>query len=132
MRFPIRWEELVRLGRFILVVEVLLLATAAILGGFHALLTHNPFLDSFLRMIFVLFVLLLFFALLSGPGAFLSRPKFAPLGGEGRERWRRWLAAPEVGGDREFFDLVLYTVIAFLLLVIATGLASILEAFGGG
>lgn len=120
-----------RIGRFVLAVETVLLFVAFVLGAIHALLTRGRLLDSFLLMTFVLFVLLLFLAVLSGPGAFLSRPKLAPLGPEATTRWRRWLSVPQVGRDAEFFDLVLYTGIGFLLLAIATGIGAIVQAFGG-
>jgi len=131
MRLPIRREELLRLLRFVAVAEGALLLVALVLGVIHWGVTRGRFLDSFLLMTFVLFVLLLFLAVLSGPGAFLARPKLAALGPEAQARWREWLAAPRVGRDQEFFDLVLYTSIGFLLLLIATGIGAVLQAFGG-
>lgn len=125
MRPPSR-EELLRLGRFILVVEGIALAAAAILGAVHSTATRARFLDSFLLMVFILFLLFVGLGVLSGPGLFLSRPRFAPLGPDAPRRWQAWLAVPQIGGDQEFFDLVLYLGMGFLLLAIATGIGALL------
>jgi hypothetical protein len=118
--------ELLRLGRFVAAVEGTALAAAAIMGGVHASRTNGRFIDSFLLFVFLIFLLLLAIGLLSGPGMFLSRPKFATLDTEGVGRWRQWLAVPRLGGDQEFFELLLYTGLGFLLLAIATGIGALL------
>ncbi len=125
MRLPMRREDIVQLARFAVFVEGVGLIVAMILGVAHAVVTRSRLIDSFLLMVFVPFLLLFAVALLSGPGAFLARPKFAPMGSVGRTRWRAWLSAPQIGRDQEFFDLVLYTGLAFLLLAIATGIGAV-------
>jgi len=125
MRLPSR-EGLLRLGRFVLIVEGIALGSAAVLGGIHSVVTRSRFLDSFLLAVFGIFLLLLVTGILSGPGMFLSRPKFAPLDYTAASRWRRWLSTPPAIKDREFWELLLYTGLGFLLLVIATGIGSVL------
>lgn len=126
-----RWDDVVRLARFVAAIEALLVVAALVLGSVHAVLTRGRLLDSFSLMVFVIFVLILFFAILSGPGAFLSRPRLSPLGTQSSARWRRWLSAPPARGDLEFFELVLYTGIGFLLLVIGTAIGAAMRALGG-
>jgi MFS-type transporter involved in bile tolerance (Atg22 family) len=125
MRLPSR-EELLRLGRFVLLTEGIALTVAAVLGAIHSAATRTRFLDSYLLVVFLIFLFFLAMGVLSGPGLFLSRPKFAPVGPEASGRWREWLSAPQIGGDREFFDLVLYVGLGFLLLAIATGIGAVL------
>ncbi len=124
MRFPPRRDDLVFLARLVLIVEGGALLVAFLLGVVHASLTGSSLLDSFLLTTFVIFLLMIVYAVLSGPGMFLSRPKFAPLGPEGQRRWRTWLTVPP-RPDREFYELVLYTGLAFLLLAIATGIGAL-------
>jgi len=131
MRLPFRREEAVAVARFAVAFEVVALAVAGVLGLVHAALTGTDFLETLSLWTFVLFFLILIYAVLSGPGLFLSRPKFAAVGPGSRARWRRWLAAPPVGTDREFNELVLYTGLAFLLLVIATGIGALGRLLGG-
>lgn len=126
MPFGLTRELVVRLGRLTLIVEGVALIAAAILGVIFSFATNTPLLKSFQFMVFVPFVLLLLYGVLSGPGMFLSRPKFAPIGPEARSRWRRWLQTPPVGTDQEFFELVLYTGLAFLLVGIATVIGLVL------
>jgi len=131
MRLPFRREEAVALARFAVAFEIVALAIAGVLGLVHTALARSPFIDAFLLWTFVLFFLVLIYATLSGPGLFLSRPRFAAVGPESGVRWRRWLAAPPVGKDREFYELVLYTGLGFLLLVIATGIGALARVLGG-
>ena len=131
MRIPITRDAALRFGRFVLLVEGISLLAAAILGGILAVVTRRPILDSFFLATFVIFLLFLMYAVLSGPGFFLSRPRFAPIGPKAEGRWRTWLAAPAIGTDRELLDLVLYTALAFLLLAIATGIGALVEALRG-
>ena len=130
MRVPITRDDALRLGRFALAVEGGALLVALALGLVLAIARSMRPLDAFLLAVFGIFVLLLFFAVLSGPGMFLSRPRLAPLGG-GATGWRGWLQPPSIGTDREFYELVLYVGLAFLLLGIATGIARVVEALGG-
>lgn len=122
-----RRDDVLRLVRFATLVEGIALGVAFALAEIHAVLTRTRLVDSFFLMTFAIFLLLLIYGLLSGPGMFLSRPKLAPVGPEGQRRWRQWLAAPPVGPDREFFELVLYTGLAFLLLAIATGIGALVR-----
>jgi len=131
MRLPFRREEAVAVARFAVAFEVIALAVAGVLGIVHAAVARSEFLDAFFLWTFVLFFLVLIYAVLSGPGLFLSRPKFAAVGPESRVRWRRWLAAPPVGTDREFYELVLYTGLGFLLLAIATAIGALARLLGG-
>ncbi|MEK6851619.1 MAG: hypothetical protein AABY30_03670 [Candidatus Thermoplasmatota archaeon] len=131
MRLPFRREEAVAVARFAVAFEVIALAIAGALGVVHAALARSAFIDAFLLWTFVLFLLVLMYAVLSGPGLFLSRPKFAAVGPGSRDRWRQWLAAPPVSGDREFYELVLYTGLAFLLLAAATGIGALARLLGG-
>ena len=130
MRVPITRDDVLRLGRFALAVEGGALLVALALGLVLAIARSMRPLDAFLLAVFGIFVLLLFFAVLSGPGMFLSRPRLAPLGG-GATGWRGWMTPPAIGTDREFYELVLYVGLAFLLLGIATGIARVVEALGG-
>ena len=130
MRFPMSRDDLAWLGRFALAVEGAALLVAFVLGVIRAIITRSPLLDSFLLMTFLVFLFMIVIAVLSGPGMFLSRPKFAPLGPEARARWRGWLSVPQVGKDQEFFELVLLTGLAFLLLAIATGIGALVGALG--
>lgn len=119
---PLSRDVLLRLGRFVLLVEGIALASAAILGGIHAMATRSPFFDSFFLMVFLIFLLLIGAGVLSGPGLFLSRPRLAPIGPAGMNRWRQWISTPQPVRDREFVELLMYVGLAFLLLVIATGI----------
>jgi hypothetical protein len=130
MRVPITLDDALRLGRFALAVEGVALLVALALGAVLAVARSMRLLDAFLLAVFAIFVLLLFFAVLSGPGLFLSRPRLAPLGRDATG-WRGWLRPPPIGADREFYELVLYVGLAFLLLGIATGIARVVEALGG-
>ena len=131
MRFPIARDDALRMARFALAAEGVALLAGLVLGIVFAIARSMPPLDAFLLGVFVVFLLMLLFAVLSGPGAFLSRPRLTPLDAHSARGWRGWLAPPRIGRDREFFELVLYTALAFLLLVIATAIASIVHAVGG-
>lgn len=126
MRLAIPRENVARVARLAVTVEAVALLAALVLGVAYSALTATAPLDSFLLMAFVIFVLMLIFAVLSGPGMFHARPKFVPVSPEGRGRWRAWLSVPQVGKDQPFFELVLFTGLAFLLLVIATGIGALL------
>jgi len=132
MRIAIDREDVRRLARFSSAVEAVALLVAFVLGIVHAAATRGRVLDSFLLMTFVLFLLLLVYALLSGPAAFLAMPRLPPIKFEGAERRRAWLTPPEFTKDREYLELVLYTGLAFLLLAIATGISLLVRALGGG
>ena len=127
---PIAREDAIRLGRFVLVFEGVALLVALVLGAAYSGLARTAFIDGFALTTFLVFVLVVLYAILSGPGMFLSRPRFAPIDQEGRARWRRWLAAPPLGRDREFAELVLFTGLGVLLLLLASGIAAALHALG--
>ncbi len=131
MRFPIARDDVMGIARFALAVEVVALLAGLVLGIVLAIARSMPPLDAFLLGVFLVFLLMLLFAVLSGPGAFLSRPRLTPLDPHSAGGWRGWFAPPRIARDREFFELVLYTALAFLLLLIATGIASIVHALGG-
>src|SRR5881409_1664472 len=118
-------NDLVRLGRFVLVIKAIALASAAILGAIHAFATRSRLVDSFSLMAFLIFLLMLGAAILSGPGLFLSRPYFTPLEPGALRLWRQWISVPSAVREREFFELLLYTGLAFLFLVIATGIDAV-------
>ena len=130
MRFQVARRDVWRLTRFCLAVEAIALGTAFVLAIVHALFTRGRIVDSFLLMTFVIFLLFLLYAVLSGPGSFLSRPRLVPLGSGGIRRWREWLTPPEFAKDRELFELVMYTGLGFLLLAMATGVAALVHARG--
>jgi len=131
MHVPIRREEAIWLARFVFAFEVVALAIAGLLGIVHGAITRTDPVEAFFLWTFLLFLLILIYAVLSGPGMFLSRPKFAVIGPEGARRWRRWLSTPQIGTDREFFELVLYAGLGFLLLAIATGIGALARVLRG-
>jgi len=131
MRLAIARRDVRRLARFSLAVEVVALVVAFVLGILHAAFTHGRVVDSFLLMTFVIFLLLVFYALLSGPGTFLARPRVTPIEARDAVGGRTWLTSPKFVRDREFFELVLYTGLGFLLLAIATGISLLVRALGG-
>lgn len=131
MRLPIGRADVVRLARFALAVEGTALLAAFVVGLVVTVLRPMALLDAFLLIVFLIFLLLFVYALLSGPGLFLSRPRFVPLAPGPQGRIRAWLTPPTPAGDREFFELVLYVGLAFLLLAIATGIAALAQRLGG-
>ncbi len=118
-------------GRFLLVVDAIALGIAGLLALLHASIARGRPLDSFALIVFLEFLAFLIYALLSGPGFFLARPRFAPMNAEGRGRWRRWLTAPPIGADREFFDLVFWVAAGFVLLVLGTAIGQVARLLGG-
>jgi len=130
MRLPDR-SELLRLGRFVLAVEAIALAVAAILAAVLAVATRSLFGPLFQLFAFLLFLLFLVYGALSGPGMFLAKPRFVPLGTPDTGRWRSWLSTPPVVRDQEFYELLLYIGLGFLLLILATGISALLRAVTG-
>ena len=130
MRLPNR-SELLRLGRFVLVVEGIALAIAAILAAILAVATGSLFGPLFQLVVFLLFLLFLLYGLLSGPGLFLATPKFVPLDTSAKGSWPRWLSPPPIVKEQEFLELVLYMGLGFLLLILATGISEVLAALTG-
>ena len=131
MLFPISRDAILRLTRYACTFEAAALLVAAALALAYAAIARVPYREAFVLMAFVLFLLILFYAVLAGPGFFLSRPRLAPIGPAAGAQWRRWLTAPAVVRDREFFELVFYVGLAFLLIAIATGIDAVARALGG-
>ena len=127
MRLPSR-EGLLRLGRFVLIVEGIALAVAAILAAVVAVATRSLFGPLFQLFVFLLFLLFLVYGALSGPGLFLAKPKFVPLDTSVTGRWPRWLSTPPIVKDQEYYELLLYIGLGFLLLILATGISAVLRA----
>ena len=128
MRLPRTIDQAVRFGLFMLKFEGIALLVAFGLAVGYAGVVGSRLLDAFFLMTFLLFLMLLAYAVLSGPGMFLSRPRFPPGRPEEMGLWRRMFTAPQPMKDREFFELVLYTGLAFLLLAIATGIGAVVQA----
>lgn len=131
MRLQITRDESLRLLSFVLRFEAVGLVVALILAVVYAGLASSPLLDSFSLASFVIFLLVLFYAVLSGPGLFLSRPRLPPMELGSSRRGRRLLAPPQSIRDREFFELILYTGLAFLFLALTTGIGIVIQALGG-
>jgi len=127
MASPGTRERAIGLARFVLTFEGLALLAAFVSALAYAGLARTPLVDAFSLTSFLLFFLILLYAALSGPGMFLSRPR---LGRSAAARgWRRFVELPS-RPDREFFELVMYTGLAFLLLIASRGITVLAEAWG--
>ena len=131
MRLPVTRDEAVRLASFLLKFECVAVLLALALAVPYAGVAGTRLSMAFAIVTFVLFLVVLLYAVLSGPGLFLSRPRLPPMGTREAGRWRRAFGAPAPEKDREFSELALYTVAAFLLLAIATGIGALLQVLGG-
>jgi len=130
VRLPVSRDRVIRVARYAAVFEAVALVTVAVLALGYAATARIPYRGAFVSVAFGLFLVVLFYAVLVGPGYFLSRPRIAAARVEVEARWRQWLTVPPAARDQEFFELLLYVGLAFLLILLATGIDAIVGALG--